>query len=199
MDTKHQFSHIMASLSPNERHKKWIERIRSIVADRIMTEEQRVPSHTSLWRHWLRSCWTASLWRQSHFPDVYVDLPPPERCGWTMSLEGVYSIDWEDPDVQSMVENITSLMKGYKCKNKCGNRCGCKKSNYCGPGCECQGCLNLPIQQVEIESDFDTESSCSSVQSGNEDEADESDYGLETEVITDTDTFNLFTVESTII
>ena len=93
-----------------------------------------------------------------------------------MSLEGVYSIDWEDPDVQSMVENnITSLMKGCRCKNKCGNRCGCKKSNYCGPGCECQGCLNLPIQQVEIESgsDLDTDSSCSSVQSGSEDEADE--------------------------
>ena len=87
-------------------------------------------------------------------------------------------------------------MKGWRCKNKCGNRC-----IYCGPGCECQGCLNLPIQQVEIESesDLDTESSCSSVQSSNEDEADESDYGLETEVITDTDTFNLFTFDSTII
>ena len=73
--------------------------------------------------------------------------------------------------------------------------------NDCGPGCECQGCLNLPIQQVEIESesDLDTESSCSSIQSSNEDEADESDYGLETEVITDTDTFNLFTFDSTII
>ena len=59
--------------------------------------------------------------------------------------------------------------------------------------------MNLPIQQVEIESDLDTESSCSSVQYSNEDEADESDYGLETEVITDTDTFNLFTFDSTII
>ena len=135
---------------------------------------------------------------KSHFPDVYTDLPPPERCGWTMSLEGVYSIDWKDPDVQSMVENNITLMKGCRCKNKCGNRCGCKE---CGPGCECQGCLNLPIQQVEIESgsDLDTDSSCRFVQSGSEDEADESDYGLETEVITDTDTFNLFTFDSTII
>ena len=78
-------------------------------------------------------------------------------------------------------------MKGCRCKKKGGNRCEYnKKSNYCGPGCECQGCLNFPFQQFEIESvsDLDTENSSSSVQSGSEDEADESDYGLETVVIT---------------
>ena len=41
------YNGIDSSLPPNERHKKWMERIRSIVADRIMTEEQCVPSYTS--------------------------------------------------------------------------------------------------------------------------------------------------------
>ena len=61
------YNGIDSFLPPNERHKKWIERIRSIVADRIMTEEQCVPSYTSLWRHRLQSCWTASLWHISRY------------------------------------------------------------------------------------------------------------------------------------
>ena len=56
-------------------------------------------------------------------------------------------------------------------------RYGCKKkSNHCGPGCECQGCNNLPTNMSETI--FEEE--CSS-----EDETDESEIELETQVITE--------------
>ena len=55
------FNAIDKSLQTQHRHRKWLDRIRTVVADRIKYEEERVPSFTSLWRHWLRSCWTATL------------------------------------------------------------------------------------------------------------------------------------------
>ena len=43
---------------------------------------------------------------------------------------------------------VDFLTKGCKCKKGCGEKSGCgcvrKKKSYCGPGCECQGCVNLP-------------------------------------------------------
>ena len=66
----HLFNSIDSSLSDQERHHKWLQTIRSVVADRITSEEERVPSFTSLWRHWLRSCWISQLWQFSNLSDV---------------------------------------------------------------------------------------------------------------------------------
>ena len=67
----HLYNSIDQSLNPQKRHKEWIENITSIVSDRIKNEEERVPSYTALWRHWLRSCWTGCLWLSAPAPDPY--------------------------------------------------------------------------------------------------------------------------------
>ena len=48
-----------------QKHQIWIEKIRSIVSDRIVCEEERVPSYDALWRHWLRTCWISQMWGNS--------------------------------------------------------------------------------------------------------------------------------------
>ena len=151
-------------LSVTERHQAWLQKIRQTVSNRIINEEDRVPSYTSLWRHWLRSYWVHQMWQQSVHPDMYSSLPLPEHSGWIKDGEG-YVFDWEDTEVADRVRGtIQFLTKGCNCKKGCvSNNCGCKKkSNYCGPGCECQGCIDLPAgnQQKQAEqllsSDDDT-------------------------------------------
>ena len=59
--------------------------------------------------------------------------------------------DWKDKGVQEVRSTIQFLTKGCSCKKACtSNDCRSKnKLLYCGPGCECQGCLYvyLPEQQ----------------------------------------------------
>ena len=38
-----------------DKHKLWLDKIRTMISSVINNKEERVPSHTSLWRHWLRS------------------------------------------------------------------------------------------------------------------------------------------------
>ena len=45
--------------APKQQHEQWYNDIRAIVSERITNEEERMPSLTSMWRHWLRSCWIA--------------------------------------------------------------------------------------------------------------------------------------------
>ena len=52
----HLYNSLDPSLQPRERHRTWPQKIREAVSDRITNEEERVPSFTSLWRHWLRAC-----------------------------------------------------------------------------------------------------------------------------------------------
>ena len=73
----------------------WLQEIRRLVSNRITTEEERVPSVTSLWRHWLRSSWIYQMWQCSHHCDMYSSLSPPEDSGWTICEDGKYTIDWE--------------------------------------------------------------------------------------------------------
>ena len=141
------------------------------MSDRITNEEDRMPSLTAMWRHWLRSCWVAKMWHNSTEEDPYNDLPSPEVCGWCKSEGGVYTYDWECPEVISRVtDTIHFLTKGCSCKKGCQtNQCGCrKKGNTCGPGCQCQGCSNVgpaetqPTQtKVDSDTDIESEYSCS--------------------------------------
>ena len=40
----------------------------------IMSEEERVPSYTALWRHWKRVCWVSEMWNNSPQQDVMKEI-----------------------------------------------------------------------------------------------------------------------------
>lgn len=171
-----------SACTPEDRHKLFIQKICSINSERITSEDERMPSLSSLWRHWLRTTYTCTLWQNSHLHDAYSNLPLPENSGWMVQEDGSYIIDWDDPNEMHLIKkNINHLLSGCKCKKGCAtNRCGCKqKSIHCGPGCQCSGCKNLPhqIDQIENESESSNDSSSSDA------DADE----LETEIITQDD------------
>ena len=161
----HLFYSTQPTLSQEKRHIEWYNTIRSTVANRILNEEDRAPSHTALWRHWLRSCWIKQMWQHSRNTDPYGALPPPEQCGWSKDADAKYAIVWDAPDVQSEVEdNIKFLTKGCSCKKGCKTKqCGCRrKSRMCGPGCECIACTNIhteALQQTTVGSGSETSDS----------------------------------------
>ena len=160
-------SHFDPSLPCEEQHELWVKSISKTVSDRILHEEERMPSQTALWRHWLRSCWVSNMWRNSHLHDLYSTLPRPEESGRLRQPDGSFSIDWEAPEVLERIEsNVNFLLKGCGCRKGCKTKsCGCRKKDiYCGPACECQGCCNTPVQQDD-EDDVDNSDS-SSVTSG---------------------------------
>ena len=92
--------HLMNSISATtllEQHSAWYN-IRAIVSDRITDEDQRMPSESAVWRHWLRSCWIINMWRNSPEQDVFSNLTPPEESGWLVHEHNgtkSWSIDWE--------------------------------------------------------------------------------------------------------
>ena len=53
------------TLPVSERHKIWIKNLRESVSNTSLSEEDRVPTYTSLWRHWLRSSWVHQMWQNS--------------------------------------------------------------------------------------------------------------------------------------
>ena len=175
-----------------ESHHKWLQTIRSVVADRITSEKERVPSFTSLWHHWLRSCWISQLCQFSSLSDVYCLLPLPEQSGWLQNKDSSYSIDWEAPEVVQRVKyTVEYLTKRCKCKKGCvRSACGCvrKKKSYCGPGCECSGCVNLPLSQ-EIQQGSSDEDDNGSDVNATDSNGSSSEEELETEVITDMSEF----------
>ena len=61
-----------------------------------------------------------------------------------------------------------------------------KKSRFCGPGCECRDCVNLPVQQ-SVESESEGEGSDDEGSDTHSDNSFSSDDQLE--VITNTDDF----------
>ena len=127
-----------ATESVEERHKDWYSEIRSTVSDRISNEEERVPSHTSMWCHWLRSCWVSEMWRHAPESDIFGELNPPGQSGWKKENDGSYDFDWDSPELQEQVKGtIEFLTMGCSCKK------GCKTGQHCGPGCNCHCCTNL--------------------------------------------------------
>ena len=98
IETLQQLLHSFPPDPEVHQHKAWYNVIRSIVSDRIMNEEERMPSLTALWQHWLRSCWVAKMWYNSTEEDPYDEFPPPELCGRCKDEGGVYTCDWECPE-----------------------------------------------------------------------------------------------------
>jgi len=157
----HLFNSIDPSLQPEDRHHIWLNTIREAVSDIISSEEDRVPTITSLW---LRYCWVSQIWRNSTNPDMFALLQAPE--------------------IQLTIkENVEFLMKGCSCtKGSETLRHGCKKQRRsCGPGCLCQGWANLNAPEI-LQDETDSE-----VDSDSEDEQNSVDeeFELVEEVITD--------------
>ena len=171
-----------SSLPLDQKHQQWLEKIRGVVSERLTNEEDRVPSYTALWRHWLRTCWISEMYNNSPQQNLFEGLPLPENSGW--KIEGsTFKIDWDSPDMQDKVKGF--LTKGCSCKRGCKTRqCGCrKKSQHCGPGCECHGCVNLPVlHDSDTHTESDPGSEYSSVNGSSTEEG--SDSELEMEIVT---------------
>ena len=90
---QHRFNSIDSTVTNQERHQLWLQKIRETIAERITCEEERIPSFTALWCHWLRSCWISQLWQNSPQSDVYSQLPPPDESGWLLHQDDSYTID----------------------------------------------------------------------------------------------------------
>jgi len=144
-------------LPPKEKHELWLKRIR-IIGDTILSEEEKVPSITSLWRHWLQSCWVSALWQRSSVENIYISLPSAEESGWLKTNDG-YAIDWEAPEVQSKVQHsIDFLTKGCSCKKGAklpivgvGKRKGTVGQGACVMGVQTCSQLNVMVTaQVKI-------------------------------------------------
>lgn len=82
--------------------KIFVENIRSVVSDRVEVEDERVPSYTALWRHWLRSCYVLGMWHNSFKTNIYEGLPQPQDSGWLLQND-TYTIDWDCSEVQERV------------------------------------------------------------------------------------------------
>ena len=170
--TPQQLYHCFPNHSIKEQHLQWYNEIRLIVSDRITNEEERMPTHTSMWRHWLRSCWVAKMWQNSWSGDIMHNIPNPTESGWKKHEDEIV-YDWECPEMERKVkETIDFLLKGCSCKKGCATlRCKCKKNgNPCGPGCTCIGCKNV-LLQVESDEESEEGSDCDeSEESCNEEE-----------------------------
>ena len=61
LETPQQLLNACSASDLKDKHLEWYNTIRAIVSDRITSEQERMPTHTSMWRHWLRSCWVAHM------------------------------------------------------------------------------------------------------------------------------------------
>ena len=107
IETPQHLLNSISSTSLLDQHRAWYNDIRAVVSDRITDEDQRMPSESSIWRHWLRSCWIIQMWRNSPERDAFNGLTSPEQSGWLIHQHNgttSWSIDWDDPQVQSKVQ-----------------------------------------------------------------------------------------------
>ena len=70
-----------------------------------------------------------------------------EDFGWTRQ-SGHLEVVWESEENQEKAKDkIEYILKGCKCSKTgcCNKKCKCKKSErFCGPGCRCVNCTNIP-------------------------------------------------------
>ena len=162
--------------NPLDQHRAWLQLLRERVWSRIKYEEEMIPSDDALVRHWKRSCWVLSIWKQASSNNI--DYPPLHGNGWKQTDSQSLQIDWDsDTNICEVRTRVALIRKGCGCKTGCmTNRCKCRKSgNYCNPGCACLSCCNLQAraspEQIEVE-----------VAETVNPESDQSDSDLEAEV-----------------
>lgn len=128
-----------------DHHITWLNFLRERIWSKIKYEEEMIPSSGALERHWMRSCWVVSVWRQA--TDNCITYPPLESNGWKQPDVNTLLIDWDsDENIAQVRSTVALIKKGCGCKTGCiSARCKCKKAGkYCGPGCKCIRCCNLP-------------------------------------------------------
>ena len=177
--------------SPEDHHISWLDIMRERIWSRIKYEEDMIPSDGALARHWQRSCWVLSVWKQANCH--HMTYPVLDGNGWKQPDPSTLVVDWDDDNHLRQVRTRVALIKkGCGCKTGClSGRCKCQKANsHCGPGCKCQNCQNLPPEassrasqmsspEIPIDSDSD-------INSGDEDESDSdgrSDLDMEVDEI----------------
>ena len=132
-------------------HSAWLALIREKIWVRIKYEEEMIPSDEALKRHWKRACWVQRVWSQAASNNI--TYPSLEDSGWKLLDSTSLAIDWDSGDNITLIRDRVALIKkGCGCKTGCQTtRCKCKRgSHYCGPGCKCQGCINLPVPQTSV-------------------------------------------------
>lgn len=157
-------------------------------------EDELMPSDKALQLHWLRTCWVSTVWGNvmlSKF--MYPDIT---KYGFKVSQhegEVLVDVEWDSAEnVNKIKENVVYLTRGCACsKNKCKNRqCKCKKqNNFCGPGCRCKGCENVPGVQTVQNQTFQSEDD----NDDDDEEEDEDDYDSAdaySDVVNDNDNYD---------
>lgn len=134
------------SLAPAEHHSAWLELMRERLWSKINYEEEMIPSDGALERHWKRSQWILSVWKQatSHL----IVYPPLVGNGWIQPDPKTLSIDWDSKNnIQHIRSRVALITKGCKCRTGCRTgRCGCKKKGReCNVGCTCENCCNSQL------------------------------------------------------
>ena len=158
-------------------HTVWLDFLRERIWSKIKYEEEMIPSTDALKRHRMRSCWIVSVWRQA--TENHITYPSLEGNGWKHPDPSTLTIDWDsDENMANICSAVALIKKGCGCKMGCISACcKCKKGgNYCGPGCKCVRCCNLPSSTCQ-----DPDTAVIEADEGDESGSDMDDY-LEREV-----------------
>ena len=116
MPESHSKSFLSSFTDAEEQHKNWMEEIRQHIWVRITYEAEMVPTTEALWRHWQRSCWVITMWRQADRNTM--ELADITSYGRKV-ISGTLSIDWDsDENLAAVNEKVLLLTKGCKCKTK---------------------------------------------------------------------------------
>ncbi|CAC5392687.1 unnamed protein product [Mytilus coruscus] len=133
----------------HEKHLSFISAIREKLWERVVTEVEMMPNHEALKLHWMRCCWVFDYWSQS--TSNTHTLSELSKSGWQIT-DNRLEIVWDTVlNFQKVEKTVEWYTKGCGCKTGCKtNRCKCKKAQndncdgFCGPGCKCVNCFNVP-------------------------------------------------------
>lgn len=86
------FKSFMNSSDIEKQHEDWLQDIQQNIWDRIIFENQMVPSMGALWRHWKCSCLVLDMWKNADQNTMTV--AELTSFGWHVN-DGVLEIDWD--------------------------------------------------------------------------------------------------------
>ena len=99
-------------------HTAWLDFLRERIWSKIKYEEEMIPSDDALFRHWKRSCWVVSVWKQA--TANHIMYPPLDGNGWKQTDQNTLVVDWDSEDNIAQVRTTVALIKkGCGCKTGC--------------------------------------------------------------------------------
>ena len=78
--------------TPMEHHEMFIDKLRQSIWDRVVYEDNLIPSIDALRRHYLRAAWVLAYWKESK--KEYMEPPPITLYGWKEADRKI-QVDWE--------------------------------------------------------------------------------------------------------